>query len=59
MTEHDRERRANRRLAVLRHVEEVSFNVAATVWIGSRAGGMRPFIQDDGAAPGGTSQPSP
>ena len=30
MTERDLERRARRRLAVLRHVEEVSFNVAAT-----------------------------
>jgi transposase len=30
MTERDLERRAQRRLAVLRHVEEVSFNVAAT-----------------------------
>jgi transposase len=30
MTERDLERRAERRLAVLRHVEEVSFNVAAT-----------------------------
>ena len=30
MTERELERRAQRRLAVLRHVEEVSFNVAAT-----------------------------
>ena len=30
MTERELERRANRRLAVLRHVEEVSGNVAAT-----------------------------
>jgi transposase len=30
MTERDLERRSQRRLAVLRHVEEVSFNVAAT-----------------------------
>jgi transposase len=30
MTDRELERRANRRLAVLRHVEEVSFNVAAT-----------------------------
>ena len=30
MNERELERRANRRLAVLRHVEEVSFNVAAT-----------------------------
>ena len=30
MTERDLERRAQRRLAVLRHVEEVSFNVAAS-----------------------------
>ena len=30
MTDRDLERRAQRRLAVLRHVEEVSFNVAAT-----------------------------
>ena len=28
MTDRELERRANRRLAVLRHVEEVSFNVA-------------------------------
>ena len=30
MTDRELERRANRRLAVLRHVEEVSGNVAAT-----------------------------
>jgi hypothetical protein len=30
MTERELERRAQRRLAVLRHVEEVSGNVAAT-----------------------------
>jgi transposase len=30
LTDRELERRANRRLAVLRHVEEVSFNVAAT-----------------------------
>jgi hypothetical protein len=30
MTEHELERRARRRLAVLPHVEEVSANVAAT-----------------------------
>ena len=30
MTERELERQAQRRLAVLRHVEEVSFNVAAT-----------------------------
>jgi hypothetical protein len=30
MTDRELERRANRRLAVLRHVEEVSVNVAPT-----------------------------
>jgi transcriptional regulator of acetoin/glycerol metabolism len=30
LTERELERRAQRRLALLRHVEEVSFNVAAT-----------------------------
>jgi hypothetical protein len=42
MTERELERQAQRRLAVLRHVEEVSFNVAATGSAGSAttAGGV-------------------
>ena len=38
MTERELERRANRRLAVLRHVEEVSGNVAATCRYTASAG---------------------
>ena len=55
MTERELERRAQRRLAVLRHVEEISGNVAATCrYYGisrecyyAGGGGMRPTAWRD------------
>ncbi len=41
MTDRELERRANRRLAVLRHVEEVSGNVAATCYEADGLDGLK------------------
>ena len=58
MTERELARRAQRRLAVLRHVEEVSGNVAATCRYYER-GLLRPGLDDALAAPYLKSIPDP